>query len=115
MVWGPAEYVGWMGTSPHWSYIGLVSMSAVLPIALAAKDLGLLSRRAGNLWVAAGLLFLRLATLARESMGIMGLLMSVGVLALLVARPPRQRRRLPPPLHAGGLPPAPLTPPKTGH
>src|SRR5580704_833196 len=66
LMWlGPVEYVGWMGTSPHWSYIGLVSMSAVLPITLAAKDLGLLSRRVGNLWIAAGLLFLALATLAR--------------------------------------------------
>src|SRR5258708_40203277 len=103
MVWGPAEYVGWMGTSPHWSYIGLVSMSAVLPIALAAKDLGLLSRRAGNLWIAVGLLFLGLPPLARESMGIMGLLVSVGVLALLVVRRPHQRPRLPPPLLAGGV------------
>ena len=113
LMWlGPVEYVGWMGTSPHWSYIGLVSMSAVLPIALAAKDLGLLSRRAGNLWIAAGLLFLGLATLARESMGIMGLLMSVGVLALLVARRPRQRRRLQPLLLAGVLALVAFTTPK---
>ena len=103
MWWGPTEYVGWMGTSPHWSYIGLVSMSAVLPIALAAKDLGLLSRRAGNLWIAAGLLLLGLATLARESMGIMGLLVSVGVLALLVVRRLHQRQRLQPLLLAGVL------------
>jgi hypothetical protein len=114
MWWGPAEYVGWMGTSPHWSYIGLVSMGAVLPIAIAAKDLGLLSRRAGNLWIAAGLLFLGLATLARESMGIMGLLVSVGVLALLVVRRPRQRQRqrLQPLLLAGVLALAAFTTPK---
>jgi len=113
MWWGPAEYVGWMGTSPHWSYIGLVSMSAVLPIALAAaKDLGLLSRRAGNLWIAAGLLFLGLATLARESMGIMGLLVSVGVLALLVVRRPHQQQRLQPLLLAGVLALVAFTTPK---
>src|ERR1700704_3865974 len=114
MWWGPAEYVGWMGTSPHWSYIGLVSMSAVLPIAPAATDLGLLSRRAGNLWIAAGLLFLGLATLARESMGIMGLLVSVGVLALLVVRRPHQRQGLPPPLLARGVAPGALTAPQGG-
>jgi len=113
MWWGPTEYVGWMGTSPHWSYIGLVSMSAVLPIALAAKDLGLLSRRAGNLWTAAGLLFLGLATLARESMGIMGLLVSVGILALLVLRRPHQRQRLQPLLLAGVLALVAFTTPKS--
>ena len=112
MWWGPAEYVGWMGTSPHWSYIGLVSMSAVLPIALATRDLGLLSRRAGNLWIAAGLLFLGLATLARESMGIMGLLVSVGVLALLVVHRPHQRQRLQPLLLAGVLALVAFTTPK---
>ena len=31
---GPVEYLGWMGTSPHWSYIGLVSLCAVLPMAV---------------------------------------------------------------------------------
>jgi hypothetical protein len=101
-----------MGTSPHWSYIGLVSMSAVLPIALATRDLGLLSRRAGNLWIAAGLLFLGLATLARESMGIMGLLVSFGVLALLVVRRPHRRHRIQPLLLAGVLALAAFTTPK---
>ena len=47
-----------MGTSPHWAYVGLVSLAAVLPIALAARETGLLSRRAANLWIAAGIVFL---------------------------------------------------------
>jgi hypothetical protein len=109
---GPVEYVGWMGTSPHWSYIGLVSMSAVLPIALAAKDLGLLARRVGNLWIAAGLLFLALATLARESIGIMGLLVSFSVMAVLVARRPHRRQRIQPLLLAGVLALAAFTTPR---
>jgi len=113
LMWlGPVEYVGWMGTSPHWSYIGLVSMSAVLPITLAAKDLGLLSRRVGNLWIAAGLLFLALATLARESIGIMGLLVSFGVMAVLVARRPHRRQRIQPLLLAGVLALAAFTTPR---
>ncbi len=103
MAWGPVEYVGWMGISPHWSYIGLVSFSAVLPIALAAKDFGLLSRRCGNLWIAAGLLFLALATLVRESIGIMGLAVSLAVLAALILRRPHTRQRIAPPLVAGVL------------
>lgn len=113
LMWlGPVEYVGWMGTSPHWSYIGLVSMSAVLPIALAAKDLGLLARRVGNLWIAAGLLFLALATLARESIGIMGLLVSFSVMAVLVARRPHRRQRIQPLLLAGVLALAAFTTPR---
>ncbi|MGH8430551.1 MAG: hypothetical protein ACREUF_09125, partial [Solimonas sp.] len=83
---GPVEYLGWMGTSPHWSYIGLVSFAAVLPIALAACAFGLLSRRSGIAWIAAGLLFLALATLMREAIGIMGLAVTLGTIAVLVMR-----------------------------
>jgi hypothetical protein len=87
---GPVEYLGWMGTSPHWSYIGLVSLCAVLPMALAGRELGLLSRRGGPLWIAAGLVFLALSTLIRESIGIMGLLISLGAVAVLLVRRPRR-------------------------
>jgi hypothetical protein len=113
LMWlGPVEYAGWMGTSPHWSYIGLVSLSAVLPIALAGKDLGLLSRRCGNLWIAAGLMFLALATLVRESIGIMGLLISLGILCALVLRRPHTRQRIAPLLLLGALALAAFTTPR---
>jgi len=113
LMWlGPVEYAGWMGTSPHWSYIGLVSLSAVLPIALAGKDLGLLSRRCGNLWIAAGLLFLALATLVRESIGIMGLLISLGVLCALIPRRAHTRRRIARLLLLGALALAAFTTPR---
>ena len=90
MALGPVEYLGWMGTSPHWSYIGLVSLCALLPMALAGRALGLLSRRSGALWIAAGLVLLALATLIRESIGIMGLLISLGTIAVLMVRRPRR-------------------------
>jgi hypothetical protein len=113
LMWlGPVEYAGWMGTSPHWSYIGLVSLSAVLPIALAGKNLGLLSRRCGNLWIAAGLMFLALATLVRESIGIMGLLISLGILCALVLRRPHTRQRIAPLLLLGALALAAFTTPR---
>ena len=113
LMWlGPVEYVGWMGISPHWSFVGLVSLCAVLPIALAARDLGLLSRRSGNLWIAAGLVFLALATLVRESIGIMGLLISLGVLGALILRRPRTRQRIAPLLLAGVLALAVFTTPR---
>ena len=87
LLWkGPIEYLGWMGTSPHWAYIGLVSLAAVLPMALAARGMGLLSRRAANLWIAAGIVFLALATLMRESIGMMGLMVTAAVAIVLLVR-----------------------------
>ncbi len=113
LMWlGPVEYVGWMGTSPHWSFIGLVSLCAVLPIALAGRDLGLLSRRVGTLWITVGLVFLALATLVRESIGIMGLLISLAVLGPLILRRPHTRQRLAPLLLAGVLALAVFTTPR---
>jgi hypothetical protein len=109
---GPVEYLGWMGTSPHWSYIGLVSLAAVLPVALAARDLGLLPRRSGALWIAAGLLFLALATLMRESIGMMGLLVTLGAVAILALRQPRTRQRIGPVLLIALLALAAFTTPK---
>ena len=84
MALGPVEYLGWMGTSPHWSYIGLVSLSAVLPIALATRSLGLLAPRAGAMWMAAGVLFLAIASLVRESIGLMGFLVTAATITGLI-------------------------------
>jgi hypothetical protein len=87
LLWlGPILYLTWMGTSPHWSYIGLVSLSALLPIALAARSTGLLGGRSGWTWVSAGLLSLVLASLMRESIGLMGLLVTLATIAALLFR-----------------------------
>lgn len=87
LLWlGPVEYLGWMTTSPHWAFIGMASFAGVLPIALAAKDLGLLSRHAGNWWIVAGVIFLALATLIREAIGLMGLAVTLSIAVLLVLR-----------------------------
>jgi hypothetical protein len=93
LLWlGPVDYLGWMGTSPHWAYIGLVSLAAVLPLALVAREMDLLSRRAANLWIAAGIVFLALATLMREAIGLMGLMVTAGAIVVLLVR---GRRSLP--------------------
>lgn len=95
LLWkGPIEYLGWMGTSPHWAYVGLVSLAAVLPTALAAREMGLLSRRVANGWIAAGIVFLALATLMRESIGMMGLAVTVAVSIVLLVRRYRPSRVL---------------------
>ena len=96
LLWlGPVEYLGWMGTSPHWAFIGMVSLAGVLPIALAARELGLMPRRSANLWIAAGVVFLGLATLIREAIGLMGVATSLAtVAALMLLRRPRTGRHL---------------------
>ena len=57
LLWlGPVEYLGWMGISPHWSYRR--AGEPLLPCCRSRwrrARLGLLSRRSGNLWIAAGL------------------------------------------------------------
>lgn len=83
---GPAEFLGWMGTSPHWAFIGLVCLAAVLPLALAAREMALLSRRAATAWIVAGVLLLALATLMREAIGLMGLVVTLAVSAVLLLR-----------------------------
>ena len=97
LLWlGPLQYLGWMGTSPHWAYVGLVSLAAVLPMALAARDMDLLSRRSANLWIVAGVVFLALATLMRESIGLMGLMVTALVIAVLLLRRHRPLTRIVP-------------------
>jgi hypothetical protein len=87
LLWlGPILYLGWMGTSPHWSYIGLVSLCALLPLALAAKSAGLLGRGAAWAWMGGGILALALASLMRESIGLMGLLVTLGTIVPLAIR-----------------------------
>ena len=92
LVLGPVQYLFWMGTSPHWSYIGMASLAAVLPLALLARGEGLLGRRAAATWIGAGLLFLAVVTLVREAIGIMGFLVTLAALAWSGMRAPTTRR-----------------------
>jgi hypothetical protein len=89
LVLGPAEYLFWMGTSPHWSYIGVVSLAAVLPLALLAQAEGLLERRAAAVWIGTGLFFLAVAALVRESIGIMGFVLALVSLGWSGIKAPR--------------------------
>jgi len=75
---GPVEYLGWMGTSPHWAFIGMVSLAGILPLAIATR-----SNRA---WIGGGLLALALVTLIRESIGLMGFALTLGAVAATALR-----------------------------
>ena len=86
LVAGPIAYLEWNDISPHWSFIGITSMALVLPMALVAKELGFLSRWSGRVYVAVGVLGLSIAALVREPIGVMGLVISIGVISCLVLR-----------------------------
>ena len=84
---GPAEFLGWMGTSPHWAFIGMVSLAGILPLAIATR------RNAA--WIGGGIIALALVTLVRESIGLMGFALTLGAVCATALRAPRTSRALP--------------------
>lgn len=87
LVKGPLEYLGWMGTSPHWAFIGMVSLAGILPLAIAT--------RSSRAWIAGGLAALAVVTLVRESVGLMGFALTLGALAATALKRPRSAGLLP--------------------
>lgn len=83
---GPLVYLGWIGVSPHWGLIGVTSMALILPMTLIARELSLLSRRAGNTWLVVGLVGLSITVLAREPIGLMAVVANLGVIAVVAMR-----------------------------
>ena len=87
LVKGPIEFLGWMGTSPHWAFIGMVSLAGILPLAIVTR-----SNRA---WIAGGIAALAVVTLVRESIGLMGFALTLGALAANALQRPRPALLLP--------------------
>jgi hypothetical protein len=83
---GPAEFLGWMGTSPHWAFIGMVSLAGILPLAIVTR------RGAG--WIGGGIVALAVVTLVRESIGLMGFALTLGAVAVAVLQRPRPAHAL---------------------
>jgi len=84
---GPAEFLGWMGTSPHWAFIGMVSLAGLLPLAIAT--------RSGWGWIGGGIVALAVVTLVRESIGLMGFALTLGAVATMAfLQRPRELRGL---------------------
>lgn len=72
----------------------MASLAAVLPLALLARAEGLLGRRAAAAWIGAGLVFLACVALVRESIGIMGLLVTLAALCWSGIRAPRSPAKI---------------------
>ena len=78
---GPAEFLGWMGTSPHWAFIGMVSLAGILPLAIVT--------RRGWAWSGGGIVALAVVTLVRESIGLMCFALTLGAVATAGLQRPR--------------------------
>jgi hypothetical protein len=83
---GPTIYFGWIGVSPHWSFIGMTSMAAVLPMAIVGRECRFLSRKLGIAYAALGIFGLSIAMLVREVIGLMGIVTTLGTIVVVVAR-----------------------------
>lgn len=88
---GPVVFLAWIGTSPHWGFIGVASMAAVLPLALVAREKGFLPGRTGRFYLGVGLAGLSIAALVREPIGMMALLITLAAIVVLVLRRPWRR------------------------
>lgn len=89
LLLGPAIYLFYFGTSPHWSLIGAAPIQIILPLALVARARGWLRPAASGALIAIGLLALALVALLRESIGSMALLMTFCAAAWTMRYGPR--------------------------
>lgn len=80
---GPVVYVKWFTTAPHWAFIGVASLQSILPLALAGAAVGRLSRRSATVFTIIGLLGICLGALIRHHIAMMGLFVSLSVLAVI--------------------------------
>ncbi|MBN9087511.1 MAG: hypothetical protein J0J01_11435 [Reyranella sp.] len=94
LVFGPVVFVGWMTTAPHWSFIGVAGLQAVLPLTPAGAASGHLSRRSATIFTAIGLLGVCLGALIRHHIATMGLLVTLLTVAAIAYGRFRHRRVL---------------------
>jgi hypothetical protein len=93
LVLGPYAYLEWFAMSQHWSFIGLASMQVLLPLGLIAYARELLPRWASLALVGAGLLTLAFASLVREAIASMTLVLLVSFTLWLAPSLWRRGRR----------------------
>ena len=94
LVFGPLVYLGWFDTLPHWALIGAASMQLVLPMALIGHTKRWLSPGQSVAAMAIGLLLLAFATLLRESVGSMTVIVTLCVAIWSLWYGPRDWRRV---------------------
>lgn len=94
LLFGPYVFLEWFGTSPHWALIGLSAMQPVLPLGLVARWRRWVSPASSLCLTLIGILALAFASLIREAVAQMTLIVTLGTLVWIVAATWRSDRRL---------------------
>lgn len=94
LLTGVEVYLYWVGVAPHPALIGAAACAAVLPLTIVLSERGLLGKTARPTALIGGAALLGFATLIRQPIGMMGLVISFGALAWLIWRNPPSRRPL---------------------
>jgi hypothetical protein len=94
MVFGSNFYFSDLGTSPHPSLGGAATMAAFFPLAIIFWGFGYLTGLRGVFFLVTGVLLFGLASLIREPIGHIGLVVSIGALAYCALRRHKNAQRL---------------------
>lgn len=94
LLLGPYVFLEWFGTSPHWALIGLSAMQPLLPLGLVARSRRWASPASSLCLILIGLLALAFASLVREAIAQMTLVVTLGTLVWMAATRWRTDRRL---------------------
>lgn len=94
LLFGPYVFLEWFGTSPHWALIGLSALQAILPLGVIAWWRRWASPASGLCFILTGILALAFASLVREVIAQMTLIVTLGTLVWIAIFTWRSERRL---------------------
>ena len=94
LLFGPYVFLEWFGTSPHWALIGLSALQPVLPLGLVARWRRWVSPASGLCLILVGILALAFASLVREVIAQMTLIVTLCTLVWIAMATWRSDRRL---------------------
>ena len=94
LLFGPYVFLEWFGTSPHWALIGLSAMQPALPLGLVARWRRWAPPASSLCLILIGILALAFASLVREVIAQMTLVVTLVTLVWIAAATWRHDRRL---------------------
>ena len=83
LMLGSVPYFSWVGVAPHPSLIGVASMAFIFPAAILLVGLGYLAGVSRLVFLFIGAALLALASLLREPIGTIGIVVSLGAIIYL--------------------------------
>lgn len=94
LLFGPYVFLEWFGTSPHWAFIGLTAMQPILPLALIARWRRWVPPIVSTGLILLGVFTLAFASLVREAIAQMTLVVTLGTLAWIAMANRGDKRRV---------------------